>query len=244
MKKLIFAISVFFTSCVLAFDIKPIPLVGVKSESAEYSAICNSVKKYCDKNSQTKILKNKSNPSDIFLITSSRFFVKINGGERYSISQVWNFSNYVMKDNSNDEGEELSDSGITIFPALYPLSRTKNAIALVRRWSTSYSGGGKEVEFADFIMLNEDGTYKTAFSDIPFYSKEQVRACFSDSDYNKKSHCYDESWSVLNISIIDNGAEFYLWEFITKSYNWPSFVDKARIKKSVDKKTLYPFENP
>ncbi|KDT12614.1 hypothetical protein AB84_4852 [Escherichia coli 2-052-05_S3_C1] len=92
------------------------------------------------------------------------------------------------------------------------------------------------MEFADFIMLNEDGTYKTAFSDIPFYSKEQVRACFSDSDYNKKSHCYDESWSILNISIIDNGAEFYLWEFITKSYNWPSFVDKARIKKSVDKK--------
>nr|WP_250850320.1 hypothetical protein [Escherichia coli] len=41
------------------------------------------------------------------------------------------------------------------------------------------------MEFADFIMLNEDGTYKTAFSDIPFYSKEQVRACFSDSDYNK-----------------------------------------------------------
>ncbi len=95
----------------------------------------------------------------------------------------------------------------------------------VRKWN-----------FADFIMLNEDGTYKTAFSDIPFYSKEQVRACFSDSDYNKKSHCYDESWSVFNISIIDNGSEFYLWEFITKSYNWPSFVDKARIKKSVDKK--------
>ncbi len=82
-------------------------------------------KKYCGKNSQTKILKNKSNPNDIFLITSSRVFVKINGGERYSISQVWNFSNYVMKDNSNDEGEELSDSGITIFPALYPLSRSK-----------------------------------------------------------------------------------------------------------------------
>ena len=59
MKKLIFAISVFFTSCVLASDIKPIPLVGVKSESAEYSAICSSVKKYCGKNSQTKILKNK-----------------------------------------------------------------------------------------------------------------------------------------------------------------------------------------
>ncbi|EPE7970158.1 TPA: hypothetical protein ACWXO9_000659 [Escherichia coli] len=54
MKKLIFAISVFFTSCVLASDIKPIPLVGVKSESAEYSAICSSVKKYCGKNSQTK----------------------------------------------------------------------------------------------------------------------------------------------------------------------------------------------
>ena len=66
MRKLIFAISVFFTSCVLASDINPIPLVGVKSVSAEYSAICSSVKKYCSKNSQAKILKNKSNPNDIF----------------------------------------------------------------------------------------------------------------------------------------------------------------------------------
>lgn len=245
MKKVILALSMLFSSYALASDIKPVPFVGVKSESAEYSAICNAVKKYCGENDQAKIWKEKNNPSEIFLTTSSRILVRIksDAGTGYLISQVWNFSNYAMKDSLDDDGEDLSDSDINIFPALYPLSKTQNAVALVQKWSTSYSGGGKEMDLADFIMLNEDGTYKTVFSKIPFYSKEQIRACFSDSDYAKKSHCSDENWSVLNISIIDNGAEFYSWEFITKSYDWPSFVDQSQMKKSIDKKTLYPFEN-
>ncbi|MCK7420180.1 hypothetical protein PO379_06925 [Enterobacter asburiae] len=245
MKKVIVVLSILFSSYVLASDIKPIPFVGVKSESAEYSAICNSVKKYCGENDQAKIWKEKNNPSEIFLTTSKRVLVRIqiDAGAGYLISQVWDFSNYAMKDSLDDDGEDLSDSGINIFPALYPLSKTQNAVALVQKWSTSYSGGGKEMDLADFIMLNEDGTYKTVFSKIPFYSKEQIRACFSDSDYAKKSHCSDENWSVLNISIIDNGAEFYSWEFITKSYDWPSFVDKSKMEKSIDKKILYPFKN-
>ncbi|MGP2449769.1 hypothetical protein ACTUSR_11790 [Pantoea stewartii subsp. indologenes] len=245
MKKVIVVLSILFSSYVLASDIKPISFVGVKRESAEYSAICNSVKKYCGENDQAKIWKEKNNPSEIFLTTSKRVLVriKIDAGAGYLIPQVWDFSNYAMKDSLDDDGEDLSDSGINIFPALYPLSKTQNAVALVQKWSTSYSGGGKEMHLADFIMLNEDGTYKTVFSKIPFYSKEQIRACFSDSDYAKKSHCSDENWSVLNISIIDNGAEFYSWEFITKSYDWPSFVDKSKMEKSIDKKILYPFKN-
>lgn len=245
MKKVIVVLSILFSSYVLASDIKPIPFVGIKSESAEYFAICNSVKKYCGENDQAKIWKEKNNPSEIFLTTSKRVLVriKIDAGAGYLISQVWDFSNYAMKDSLDDDGEDLSDSGINIFPALYPLSKTQNAVALVQKWSTSYSGGGKEMDLADFIMLNEDGTYKTVFSKIPFYSKEQIRACFSDSDYAKKSHCSDENWSVLNISIIDNGAEFYSWEFITKSYDWPSFIDKSKMEKSIDKKILYPFKN-
>lgn len=57
----------------------------------------------------------------------------------------------------------------------------------------SYSGGSKEMDLADFIMLNEDGSYKTVFSNIPFYSREQIRACFLTLITQKKSHCYDES---------------------------------------------------
>lgn len=245
MKKVIIALSILFSSYVLASNIKPVPFVSVKTESVVYSAICNSVKKYCGENEQAKIWKEKNNPSEIFLTTSSRVLVKIknDASAGYLVSQVWDFSKYAMKDGFDDNGEDLSDGGINIFPALYPLSKTQNAVALVQKWSASYSGGGKEMDLADFIMLNEDGTYKTVFSKIPFYSKEQIRACFTDSDYAKKSHCSDESWSILNISIIDNGAEFYSWEFITKSYDWPSFVDQSQMKKNIDKKTLYPFEN-
>lgn len=43
--KNILATSLLFTSYVFASDIKPVPFFRVKSESAEYSSICNSVKK-------------------------------------------------------------------------------------------------------------------------------------------------------------------------------------------------------
>jgi len=46
MIKNILVTSLLFTSYVLASDIKPVPFVVVKNDSAEYSAICNSVKKY------------------------------------------------------------------------------------------------------------------------------------------------------------------------------------------------------
>lgn len=46
----ILAMSLLFTSCILVSDIKPVSLVGTKSESAEYSVICNVVKKHCGKN--------------------------------------------------------------------------------------------------------------------------------------------------------------------------------------------------
>ncbi|MFI8418324.1 hypothetical protein ACQKDS_13960 [Serratia sp. NPDC078593] len=125
------------------------------------------------------------------------------------------------------------------------MSKKQNAVALVQKWSTSYSGGGKEVELAYFVMINDDGTYKKLFSNILFYSREQIRACFSDSDYAKKSHCSDERWSVLNISMKDNGSEFHIWEFINKSYSWPSFVDKSKTKTkmSVRKEIVYPFQD-
>lgn len=242
MRCIILVVFVLIASCSWAADIKPVPFVSIKSGSSEYTAICNSLKKYCGANGQAKIWKEKNKPNEIYLITSSRDLVKVKSENGYSVSQLWDFSNYSKKD-SIDDGEELTNDGISVFPAIYPLSKAKNAVALVQKWSTSYSGGGKEMDFADFVMLNEDGSYKTVYSDIPFYSKEQIKACFSESDYAKKSHCSDETWSVLNISIIDNGAEFYSWELITKSYDWPSFVDKAKMKISIDKKIVYPFKS-
>lgn len=75
-------------------------------------------------------------------------------------------------------------------------------------------------------MLNDYNSYKVAFSDIPFSSKESIKACFKEDDYNKKSHCDDENWSVLSIKYQDTGKEYYEWEFVTKYYSWPAFEDK------------------
>ncbi|HFH0417345.1 TPA: hypothetical protein ACGHO4_004832, partial [Salmonella enterica subsp. diarizonae serovar 61:i:z] len=73
-----------------------------------------------------------------------------------------------------------------------PLSKVKLAVALVSKWSTNYSGGGREEEYANFMMINDDGTYQPAFKNILFSSKEMIKACFTEDDYAKQSHCHDE----------------------------------------------------
>ena len=117
-------------------------------------------------------------------------------------------------------------------------------MALVSKWSISYSGGGRQVEYADFIMLNDDGTYQVAFKNILFSAKELIRACFNNEDYKKDTHCHDESWSTLNVKIKDVGKGYYAWELTTKSYFWPAWKNKQSTRVSISKKTIYPFQSP
>ncbi|EPC4818542.1 hypothetical protein Q1B72_001755 [Salmonella enterica] len=67
------------------------------------------------------------------------------------------------------------------------------------------------------MMINDDGTYQPAFKNILFSSKEMIKACFTEDDYAKQSHCHDESWSILNLKINDESKDYYSWKFITKS---------------------------
>ncbi|EFU1598202.1 hypothetical protein HUO91_004495, partial [Salmonella enterica] len=121
--------------------------------------------------------------------------------------------------------------------------KVKMAVALVSKWSTNYSGGGREEEYANFMMINDDGTYQPAFKNILFSSKEMIKACFTEDDYAKQSHCHDESWSILNLKINDESKDYYSWKFITKSYGWPAFTDKASTKVSINESVAYPFQS-
>ena len=145
---------------------------------------------------------------------------------------------------NNDVGpdDELTRGQVYIYPAFYPLNKSKLAVAIVSKWSTAYSGGRREAEYADFMMLNNDGSYQTAFKNILFSSREMIRACFSEADYAKNSHCDDENWSILNLKFIDKGKEYYSWKFIEKSYNWPAFTGKSSISIKTNESIAYPFQ--
>lgn len=162
-------------------------------------------------------------------------------GDVYSKIVSWDFAKESQNEDATDD--ELTKSDVYIYPALYPINKVKTAVALVSKWSTTYSGGGREEEYANFMMINDDGTYQLAFKNIPFSSREMIKACFTEDDYAKKSHCHDETWSILNLKITDNSKEYYLWKFIIKSYDWPAFKDKALTQININESVAYPFQS-
>ncbi|MCA7011895.1 hypothetical protein LF934_04485 [Dickeya dadantii] len=247
MKKIIMTIMILI-SCnsmaeELSHDIKATPLIKVNKKDSEYNRICLYLNEKCNSYS-AEIWKEGKISDAYYLIDKSPQVIKIiKDGNSYKVSGGWSFRDYHHSNEKKDNSDDiLSPAGFIIYPAIYPIKKNKISLALVYKWETSYSGGGKEDNYADFIMLNNDNSYKVAFSDIPFSSKESIKACFKEDDYKKKSHCDDENWSVLSIKYQDTGKEYYEWEFVNKYYSWPAFEDKSKVKVEINKEKRYPFE--
>lgn len=243
MKKVVLFLAIVSFSAVAGItDItaKPVVLTALKKNSAQYVDICKAVDDSCKDGAS--IWKEK-NSDDIFYLTTPHLrLTKLKkDGEVYSKMVSWDFTKETKNEDAPDD--ELTKSDVYIYPALYPLSKVKMAVALVSKWSTAYSGGGREEEFANFMMINDDGTYQQAFKNIPFSSREMIKACFTEDDYAKHSHCHDESWSILNLKIIDGSKDYYSWKFITKSYSWPAFADKTSTQVRINESVAYPFQS-
>ena len=177
------------------------------------------------------------------MTTSHLQLIKLKrNGDTYSKIVSWDFSKEEAK-NETSPDDDLIKSGLYIYPALYPLSKFKVAIALVSKWSAIYSGGGREEEYANFMMINDDGTYQPAFKDILFSSKEMIKTCFTENDYAKQLHCHDENWSMLNLKITDDFKDYYSWKFITKSYSWSAFTGNESTQVRVTEDVAYPFQS-
>ncbi len=243
MKKVVlFLAIVSFSSVAGITDIttKPVALIALKKNSAQYVDVCKAADDSCKEG--TSIWKEKNADGIFYLTTSHLQLTKLKkDGDTYSKIVSWDFTKETKNEYIPDD--ELTKNDVYIYPALYPLSKVKMAVALVSKWSTNYSGGGGEEEYANFMMINDDGTYQPAFKNILFSSKEMIKACFTEDDYAKQSHCHDESWSILNLKINDESKDYYSWKFITKSYSWPAFTDKASTKVSINESVAYPFQS-
>ena len=238
---MILLISLFtFTAMADASDntIKPIPLTALKKNSKQYFNICEAVKNECKPEA---VIWKEKNKNEFYLASPGPRLIKIKkvNNEYFSVNK-WDFS---MENNNKDIlNNELTRTGIYIYPALYPLNKIKKAVALVSKWSVSYSGGGRQEEYANFLMINDNDSYQLAFKNVPFSSKEIIRACFTEDDYAKNTHCHDESWDILNLKILDKNKEFYSWKFITKMYSWPAFKEKNSIQVRSSEIVAYPFQ--
>lgn len=216
----------------------PIALVAIKPGSQPYISICSAFKDTCK--GSAAIWKAKNSDDSFYLILPGTRLMEVQReGDTLTKVAMWDFSGYKTE---HTPDEDLTQDENYIYPALYPLSKTKWAVAIVSRWSAGYSGGGRSEEIADFMMLNRDGSYQPAFKNVPFSSAAMIRACFTEADYAKSAHCHDESWSVLRLKITDTAKAFYSWRFITTSYSWPAFKDKKATEKKTIVRVEYPFQ--
>jgi len=221
--------------------IQAIPLVKLKIESEQLSKICDGLNLKCADGAA--LWKKKSaRDSQVYLIDDSQQLIQLEQIQnRYKIIDQWNFKNYVHHSQQSFD-DDLADYGTEIFPAFYPLNRDKVAVALVKQYGAGYSGGGRGVHVADFLMLEPEGKFKTALVEIPFYSYEMIRACFSEKDYKISPHCHDESGSTLSIQFKDVGKPFYQWTLNYTDFTWES--GKPEKSKTITKSRVVamPFE--
>ncbi len=232
-------LSIFSLTCfspsIFAEEIKTIPWVKVKAETAQAKVICSTLNLHCGEN--LSVWKKKASTDDkLYLIDETpQLFELSKVNNQYKLLNRWNFKSYTHS--SHDSGDDdLADFGTEIFPAFYPLNREKRAIAIVKQYGTGYSGGGKGEEVADFLMLESNGQFKMALSNVAFYSYEMIRACFSEKDYKTSPHCHDESGSTLSIGFKDVGKPYYQWTLNYTDFTWES--DKSEKYKKIEKNSV------
>ncbi len=237
----LFVPMIMFSAQTFAVEtIQAVPLVKLKTESSQLKKICTDLNLMCSED--LALWKKKaSDDGQVYLIDATPQLIElVKDKNSYKVVDAWNFKNYQHHSKNSEDGE-LGDYGAEIFPAFYPLNRQKFAIAIVQHWGTGYSGGGKGEQFADFVMLEPKGAYKLALADVPFYSYETIRACFSEKDYQTSLHCHDESGSSLSIQFKDVGKPYYQWILNYTDFTWEAF--KPEKDKVVEKyrEVVMPF---
>ena len=232
MKKIfpLFIFCLLSTNVALANPIKAIALKEASYTKNDLKYVCSQLAKGCEGESGDVGIYTDDN-QNFYLIDGAQQIVLLEKLPSYKVKMIWDFEGY---QHTSVEPESATDANIgsSIYPAFYPLSSDKKAIAMIKKEFENYSGGGRTYEIADFIELKDNGSYSVALKSIPFYMSEMIRACFSEEEYHNP-HCHDESMSVLLIKFHDDKMPYYRWELRYTDTIWDAGVSEKmkRIKK-------------
>lgn len=213
---------------------KATPLSTIAFTQADLNKLCQQLPNGCE-----------GEPEKGGIYTDKKDFYFIDGGRQiallektadfFKVKTLWDFKAY--------QHTYEPDENLTIYPAFYPLNAEKKAIAMLITQVESFSGGGRTTETADFIELKEDGSYKVALSEIPFYFSELIRACFSlENEYTYNPHCHDENSSILSIKFREH-SPYYQWDLTYIDTNWQAGVSEKMKKVKRSKPiTVIPYQ--
>lgn len=139
----------------------------------------------------------------------------------WKVVQRWDFSDYQPADRVEGDGKPPP---LRIYPALYPLGGERFAVAVLAGWSESYSGGGGGWENADFVELRPNGGHARTprVSKLPFSCSKQIRACFTEHDYQHSPHCSEDFDGALRLRFVPGASAGNLdWIATWKESHWP-----------------------
>lgn len=155
---------------------------------------------------------------------------------RWRVTARWSLRDY----RSTLLGVASADADpLRLFPALYPLGPNDWAVAVLGRRSELYSGGGANVEVADFVSLKalaaSARTARPTYGGVPFSCSTMIRACFSEQDYKTSKHCHDETSGSLTIRYTPAppGAARHGWTFLWSQIEWPQDTPRSKASREV-----------
>ncbi|MBY4714811.1 hypothetical protein [Burkholderia cepacia] len=162
----------------------------------------------------------------------------------WKVLQRWDFSDYQPTDRVDGDGEAPP---LGIYPALYPLGSERFAVAVLAGWSESYSGGGGSWENADFVELRPNGGHAGTprISKLPFSCDKQIRACFSEREYQHSPHCSEDFDGSLRLRFVPGASAGKLdWIATWKETHWPGLKPKSTTEHTSVSVTLPAGQDP
>jgi hypothetical protein len=166
-------------------------------------------------------------PNDYYAILLSGptlLTLSVDADKHWRVKETWSLQGYAA---TADDAAGDRANPPHLFPALYPLGPGDWGVALLSGHSEMYSGGGANVEVADFISLKAVAAsaqaVKPVYGGVPFSCSKMIRACFSEQEYKTSKHCHDEFTGSLRIryATAAPGAARHGWTFVWSETDWP-----------------------
>lgn len=184
---------------------QPLEILSFKKNTlsaTEQQQICQQAQYFCK---ELKTLRSLKMGTSSLWVMSQHRIVQFQQSNKYWVKHnEWDFNAPPSK-----AGEEKNVQH-SIFPKLFPLDQNRYAIAYLIERTEGYSGGGAQIQRANFIELKQKGQKDEFITDYPFHLSQMIRACFSEEDYkNSEGHCHDFYNLDLDIRVIKP----MLWQF-------------------------------
>lgn len=216
-------------------NIQLVPFIPVKITQKELQSICEQVKNDC-KGDQHYVYRTKKTNHFYYINDVPQFAILDKTDNGYQVSRQWAFHEYPIRNQKtySHSNEELPFTELKISPSLYIIDDGEGlAIALRKVFYKHYSEGESLSEMADIVYLeNYDYRYDVMFENIPFYQKEQKRACFTPEEYKQSPHCYNEFSRTLNIKFYPSpdGLSWGDWGLFYTDKTWVAHQPKSEQK--------------